>query len=50
MTISIRIAEKQDLESLHSLWMEIMQHHTGQGPMFDYDANYDVELKKFLSR
>ena len=46
MTISIRIAEKQDLESLHSLWMEIMQHHTGQGPMFDYDANYDVELKK----
>lgn len=49
MSFKIRIAEAGDLESLHGLWMEIMNHHAGQGPMFDYDANYDEELKTSLA-
>ncbi len=29
--------------------MEIMKHHAGQGPMFDYDVQYDAELKQSLA-
>lgn len=48
MSFSIRRAEEKDVPALHSLWMEIMNHHAGQGPMFDYDSKYDDELKKSL--
>ena len=49
MSFNIRIAEDGDLDSLHGLWMEIMNHHAGQGPMFDSDAKYDDELKTSLA-
>jgi ribosomal protein S18 acetylase RimI-like enzyme len=49
MSFNIRIAEEKDLAALHGLWMEIMNHHAGQGPMFDYDAKYDDELKQSLA-
>ncbi|MDE0771289.1 MAG: hypothetical protein OSB25_03675 [Salibacteraceae bacterium] len=49
MSFNIRLAQKKDLVSIHGLWMEIMKHHTGQGPMFDYDEKYDNELKELLA-
>ncbi len=46
--MNIRTAKPTDVDALHGLWMEIMEHHKDQGPMFGYDEKYDAELRKSL--
>lgn len=48
MSIQIRKATQKDIESLQSLWLEIMAYHQGMGPMFSYDANESESLKQSL--